>query len=54
MTCEFHTKIYKGCNSVKNVGGVLYLFSAHCLMMFYTSTKFHVHISKGFCVTELT
>ena len=36
--------ILKGNYSVKNVGGVIVLFSAYCLMMLYICTKFHENI----------
>ena len=31
-----------------------FLFSAHCLIVLYISTKFHENISKGFKVIERT
>ena len=40
-------KMSKGHNSVKNVGGVTFLFSAHRLMMVYICTKFHENILNG-------
>ena len=44
---NFHGKNFKGGNSVKNVGGVMFFFSAHCLMVVYISTKFHENILDG-------
>ena len=38
----FNQNISKGLNSVKHVGGVTVLFSAHRLMVVYTCTMFQV------------
>ena len=37
----------KGHNSIKNVGGVTFLFSAHRLMVVCICTKFHEIILNG-------
>ena len=50
----FIPKISKGHNSVKNVGGVKFLFSAYHLMMVYICTKFHENILDGIEVIERT
>ena len=43
----FMSKISKGHNSVKDVGGVIVFFSAYCLMVVYICTKFHENILDG-------
>ena len=50
----FIGKISKGHNSVKNVGGVTTLVSAHRLMMVYICTKFHENIVDGIKIIERT
>ena len=50
----FLTEIFKGHNSLKNVGRVMVLNLAHHLMMFYICTKFRENISRGFKVLEQT
>ena len=45
-------KISKGHNSVKIVGGVMFFFSAHCLMMVCICAKFHENILDGIKVIE--
>ena len=50
----FIAKIPKGHNSLKNVGGVTILFSAHRLIVVYISTKFHENILHGIKVIERT
>ena len=47
-------KFAKGHNSVKNVGGVMFFFSAHRMMMVYICTKFHENILDGIEVIERT
>ena len=47
-------KTTKGNNSTKNVGGVVLLISAHCLVMLYICAKFHEIILNGIKVIERT
>ena len=49
----FNTENYKGFtgNSIKQ-WVELWLFSAHCLMVFYTCTKFHENIFDSFQVID--
>ena len=44
---------FHGHNSVKNVGGVIFLFSAYRLMV-YICTKFHETILNGMKLIEWT
>ena len=46
--------ISKGHDSVKEYMEVQFLFSAHCLVTFYSCTKFCENILKGFNVIERT
>ena len=50
----FKLKITKGHNLVKNAVRVIFLISAHPLIMFYICTMFHKNISKGLSVIEGT
>ena len=49
---DFYTKIYKGAQCRKTVGGVTVLISAHCLTILYICSTFQENISKGFRVIE--
>ena len=51
---RFHSKISKGHNSVKMYMELRFLFSVHCLMMVYISTKFHENILDGIKVIRRT
>ena len=46
--------IFIGENSIKNIGGVSVLVSAHRLMVVYICTEFHVNILNGIKVIEQT
>ena len=48
----FIGKISNGHNSIKNVSGVTFFFSAHRLMMIYICTKFYENILIGIKVIE--
>ena len=47
-------KFSKGNYFIKMLVELLFLFSAHCLIVLYISTKFNENISKGFKVIEQT
>ena len=48
----FRAKISKDNNSVKMYVELRFLFSAHCLVVVYISTKFHENILHGIKVIE--
>ena len=50
----FIRKISKGHNSLNNVGGCWFSFSAHRQIMVYICTNFHENTLNGFRVMELT